>query len=58
VHLFFPRQPIDFLLVEKKFFFLIKKKFITFEIDFGAIWCEALCNIIDALPNTTSFTSV
>jgi hypothetical protein len=29
-----------------------------FQVDFGAIWCEALCNIIDAFPNTTAITSV
>ncbi|CAF4699562.1 unnamed protein product [Rotaria sp. Silwood1] len=29
-----------------------------FSIDFGDIWCQALCNIIDAFPKTTSFTSL
>jgi len=27
-------------------------------VDFGAIWCQALCDIIDVLPHTTSLTSV
>ncbi|CAF1042986.1 unnamed protein product [Adineta steineri] len=29
-----------------------------FSIDFGAIWCQALCNMIDAFPTTTSFISL
>ncbi|CAF0929553.1 unnamed protein product [Rotaria sordida] len=29
-----------------------------FSLDFGDIWCQTLCNIIDAFPNTTSFTSL
>jgi hypothetical protein len=29
-----------------------------FSTDFGAIWCQALCDIIDVFPNTTSFNSV
>ncbi|CAF1015603.1 unnamed protein product [Adineta steineri] len=29
-----------------------------FSIDFGAIWCQALCNMIDAFPSTTSFISL
>ncbi|CAF5225341.1 unnamed protein product, partial [Rotaria magnacalcarata] len=29
-----------------------------FSMDFGNIWCQALCNIIDAFPNTTSINSV
>ncbi|CAF3242289.1 unnamed protein product [Rotaria socialis] len=29
-----------------------------FSTDFGHIWCQALCNIIDAFPNTTSINSL
>ncbi|CAM4747455.1 unnamed protein product [Rotaria magnacalcarata] len=29
-----------------------------FSMDFGNIWCQALCNIIDAFPNTTSINSL
>ncbi|CAF2512648.1 unnamed protein product [Rotaria sp. Silwood2] len=29
-----------------------------FSLDFGDIWCQGLCNIIDAFPNTTSFTTL
>ena len=34
-------------------------KFICFiQVDFGTIWCEALCNIIGTVPNSTNFTPV
>ncbi|UJR30668.1 hypothetical protein I4U23_018192 [Adineta vaga] len=38
--------------------FLFPTSTSRFSIDFGGIWCQGLCNMIDAFPNTTSFTSL
>jgi hypothetical protein len=53
----FPKTTNRFSIGLIRNYILLKEEFF-FKVDFGAIWCQALCNIIDAFPNTTSFTSV